>query len=267
MIAATDKSRQIRESRAPERAYVQDGFMGASGGLVANDRVEFAMKRLILALALALTLDCRVAIAQVGGMAGGAEGATPFGLGATGPLGNTAGTPVAPPGIPMGAIGLANPGVSPGPSGMACGTTVGAAAGVSSTMSGSTGGSSSGGMSGLSGLSTYDGGGFGACANGQPGAGASGGSTTVGGGVTAPSSPGEPVAKPGIPLGSTELAGGGISPAPVINNFNVTPILPPTAPPSSPCVTIDTSNTSSSGGGSMSTSSSSVSTSNTAGGC
>jgi hypothetical protein len=118
----------------------------------------------------------------------------------------------------MGALELGNAGVSPGPS-VPCasgGSTIGAGSSVA------------GSPSGMSNSTSFDGGGIngretsgllppscGGSANGRfasPQFGASG--LSSGGNGFQPSSPGEPVGRPGIPLGSTELGGAGLSPPP-----------------------------------------------------
>lgn len=68
------------------------------------------MMRFVTPTVAAALLGCGSAIAQVGGMSI-SPGTSPLGM--TSPLGLGPGSPVAPTGIPLGAIELASPGVSP----------------------------------------------------------------------------------------------------------------------------------------------------------
>jgi hypothetical protein len=183
--------------------------------------------RFAIATIAAALLGCGSAVAQVGGMSI-SPGASPLGL--TTPLGIGPGSPVAPAGTPLGATELAAPGVSP----TAFGTgAIAQCAGIGGSMpqtSFGIGSSSVGTMSGMgtsmvgtspgtsSSTSTFDGGGItgttsGACA-------AIGGSSLAGPAASA-SSPtgmgsGLSVNRLGIPLGSTELGAGGLSPPAVL---------------------------------------------------
>ena len=196
------------------------------------------MTRLLLAMAATL-LGCGAALAQVGGI-----GTSPLGM--TSPLGIGPAAPVAPTGIPLGATELASPGVSP----MTSGTSplVPSFGSASSCSGGSSAQASFGttmpnagtsGMVGTSSSSTvFDGGGIAGTASGTC---AGLGSSPVGAPAASASSPtgmGQPssVARGGIPLGSTELGVGGLSPMPEILTPN------PTAPVSTlsgtvPCPT------------------------------
>src|ERR1700730_14399983 len=108
--------------------------------------MEITMRRVLTAAVLAALLGNPV-FAQVGGMGN----PTP-GIGGAPPLATAPGSPVAPTGIPMGATGLASPGLSPPPAGaMSSGTS-----GNGTTCSAM--GSPSPGMSGSG--ATYDGGGM-----------------------------------------------------------------------------------------------------------
>jgi hypothetical protein len=174
-------------------------------------------------------------------------------LGMTSPLG-IPNAPVGQTGIPMGATELATPGVSPitagaapmigaacagaspGPAAMGSPTT-GAPAGTGSPVTGASAGMGSS-MPGLSGTALFDGGGMSATAPGACAASAP---------LASSMGPGSSVGMVGIPLGSTELGGGGLSPpsvalspnpsAPVINS------LPPlgTITPSDPSASLSTS--------------------------
>jgi hypothetical protein len=158
------------------------------------------------------------ASAQIGGI-----GPSPLGspLGMTSPLGIGPAPAVPRTGIPMGATELSSPGVSP----MTSGTSpLGAAPGNITTCS-SIGGSFSG-TTGTSGSSTtFDGGGMGnasgTCAGlaSGPSAGpASSASSPTGMGL------GSPVGRLGIPLGSTELGVGGLSPPPDVSSTPSAPL-------------------------------------------
>ena len=219
--------------------------------------------RFVAAALAATLLGSGSAIAQVGGSA---PGTAPLGM--TSPLGIGPAGAVAPTGVPMGAVELASPGLSPTISGVL--STGGSApcvtgsAGVSSStgMSPTTGMSSSTGISATSGVSSgantsgttsvFDGGGTSGMA--------SPGCTTAGSSLAGPAaSASSPTAmgsmlsggRTGIPLGSTELGAGGLSPPPVVPTIDPsapgttmivspsapTPILTPSAPVTLPCVT------------------------------
>jgi hypothetical protein len=194
------------------------------------------MTRLLIAALAGALLGCGTASAQVG-----AVPSAPSPLGMTSPLGIGPAPAVPPTGIPLGATELTSPGVSPttsgtsplGPAALSTITCNGinAMAGNLSGASSLTGGSSSTGTStpgtpgtpSISGSSTlFDGGGTvgtasGTCAgitgntSAQPAASAS--SPT---GMALPSA----VGRVGIPLGSTELGVGGLSPMPEIPSPN-----------------------------------------------
>ena len=203
-----------------------------------------------MAAAAAFLLSCAPAFAQVGGM-GITPGSSPLGM--TSPLGIGPGLPVAPVGIPLGATELASPGVSPTTSGASpmgpatgsialCsgigGSVPQASFGVSTAMTpgnpmtgmpfNSVSGSSVGtGMStGVSSPSTiFDGGGTTGNASGTCVAG--GGSALAGPAASASSPTGMSamsVGRVGIPLGSTELGAGGLSPPP--EDLTVNPSVP-----------------------------------------
>ena len=236
-----------------------------------------ALARLIATGAVATTatvlLGCWPAYAQVGGM-----GIFPGpALGMTSPLGVGPGSPVAPTRIPMGATELTSSGVSPLTSGA---SPLGLAIGGIATCSGAGGslpqaspgmGTSMPGTSFNTGMSTagtvgsttiFDGGGTSGSASGTCAgtAGApSAGSATPSTGMGSTSS----VSRLGIPLGSTEIGVGGLSPPsvaltpnPLAPLMTLTPLVVtpnPTAPLSTlgstaPCLTTGTGTLSIAGG-------------------
>ena len=237
-----------------------------------------ALARLIATGAVATTatvlLGCWPAYAQVGGM-----GIFPGpALGMTSPLGVGPGSPVAPTRIPMGATELTSSGVSPLTSGA---SPLGLAIGGIATCSGAGGslpqaspgmGTSMSGTSFNTGMSTagtvgsttiFDGGGTsgsasGTCAGtaGAPSAGSAVPSTGIMGSTSS-------VSRLGIPLGSTEIGVGGLSPPsvaltpnPLAPLMTLTPLVVtpnPTAPLSTlgstaPCLTTGTGTLSIAGG-------------------
>jgi hypothetical protein len=163
------------------------------------------MRRLWMIAAIAM-LGCSPAFAQVGGM----SVPTP-GIAATSPLGMSGalqpGTSVGPTGIPLGATELTSPGISP----MLTDRTSGMASGTACS-----GGSASTGISGgISGISTYDGGGL--AVGGAMGTGLPGSAGPCAAGAASPTasalslSPGG-ASRTGIPLGSVEIGNAGVSP-------------------------------------------------------
>jgi hypothetical protein len=151
-------------------------------------------RSLIVAMTATL-LVCSPAFAQVGG-----SDAAP-GLGITSPLGIGPGSPVAPTGMPLGATELASPGVSPSVSSMALsGTTC---SGMQSSTSGSSGSTA-----------LFDGGGLTGTASGACAGGGSGTLLQPAASASSPAGMGNlsSVRPVGIPLGSTELGAGGLSP-------------------------------------------------------
>ena len=156
------------------------------------------MRRLWMTVAIA-ALGCSPAFAQVGGT----SVPTP-GIAATSPLGmsgsSQTGTSVGPTGIPLGATELTSPGISPmltDPTGM-MGSTCSVDGSASTGISG-----------GISGVSTYDGGGL------AVGGGMLGGSaapcSAASSGVASSASP-SGASRTGIPLGSVEIGSAGVSP-------------------------------------------------------
>jgi hypothetical protein len=161
------------------------------------------MRHLWMVAAIAM-LGCSTALAQVGGM----NIPTP-GIAATSPLGTTGdsqlGTSVGPTGIPLGATELTSPGISPmftDPTGMmASGTTCSASASTSTGISG-----------GISGVSTYDGGGL-SIGGGMPLGGVASCAPASSGMASPPTSVSPTSAfRTGIPLGSVEVGSAGVSP-------------------------------------------------------
>ena len=193
------------------------------------------MTRVLMAATAAYLLTCGFASAQVGG-----TGPSPLGM--TSPLGTGPAAPVPPTGIPLGTTELGSVGVSPTTSGtspLSPPTTSSTAtcAGINSTAGNLSGGSSTGASSPASG-SLFDGGSLagtasGTCAGiatGPTGGPASSASSPTGMGSTSPNG------RVGIPMGSTELGVGGVSPPPA------TPTPNPSAPVSTfgsttPCPT------------------------------
>jgi hypothetical protein len=203
---------------------------------------EVNMTRLAMIATATILLSCGSAFAQI-------SGSVPSPLGMTSPLGIGPAPAVAGTGIPLGATELNSPGVSPMTSGV---SPLGSAplstttcAGVNSLVGNLSGASSMTGSSVGTGMSTsgtaassttFDGGGnvgtaSGTCAgiagttSGQPAASAS--SPT---GMASPSA----VGRVGIPIGSTELGVGGLSPMPEISTTNPSA---PTSIPGMPCST------------------------------
>lgn len=201
------------------------------------------MTRFAAATTAAFLLACGSAHAQVGGTS--ISPAMP--LGVTSPLGLGPGSQVAPTGIPMGATELAAPGVSPLTSGTLPAT---GATGTCSNVGGSVPQAAPGMGSSIYGSSTtmFDGGGL---SGGTSGACAGGASTPMLGAASA-SSPTEmgssasSVGRVGIPLGSTEVGVGGLSPPsvalapnPIAPLMTLTPLAAnPLTSPSTPLPTV-----------------------------
>jgi hypothetical protein len=182
----------------------------AGDRFVGHSIMEATVRRELIAAILATLLCCNPVFAQVGGIGSPAPG-----MGPTSPFGMSAAASgsVGPAGVPLGASELATPGLSPAPPGTLgsgftiCSAVVGAGSnsatgifdggGVGTSM-----GTSQIGMGGTSSAS-------GAC-NQSSGAGSTG---TL---PSTPSSPGPsaPLGIGTIPMGSTELNRGGVSPSP-----------------------------------------------------
>lgn len=146
----------------------------------------------------AVLLDCASAYAQVGASR---ALTSPLGMGPRLSIGQT--------GIPLGATELATPGVSPGAT---CGgAAAGASAGIGTSMTGGYG------------TTLFDGGGMNASTSGTCAAMGPGGPAGTGPMATS-MGPGSAVGRAGIPMGATELGGGGLSPPSVALSPN------PTAP-------------------------------------
>jgi hypothetical protein len=191
------------------------------------------MRRLLVTTTVSVLLGCSSALAQ-GTVGTGA----PVPLGFTSPLGIGPGASVGATGVPLGATELATPGVSPTAAGtsalgsMTTGTcsSVGASAQPTTPSSGnSSPGTSMAGTSGATGgtsapTALFDSTGISGTTSG-----------TCADGTTASSSPAASASSPGngsrsgigrvgVPLGSTELGSGGLSPLPNTGQSTVTPI-------------------------------------------
>jgi len=151
------------------------------------------MSRYVLPIALTVILSCGSAMAQVSSQ-GDPGLASPLGL--TSPLGVGPGSPVGPTGLPMGATELATPGVSPPPD-----------------------------MS-----MVFDGGGMATTLGSLPTA-TDSVMTNPSASASAPMATTSPqmVGRLGVPLGSVELGGGGLSPLP-----DPTTVLVPAVTPAAP---------------------------------
>jgi hypothetical protein len=221
-----------------------------------NCNAQKTAKGILTAATVWSLCNVGAAFAQVG------MGAVTQPLGTTSPLGIGAGAPVDGTGLPLGATELATPGVSPMTSGSsassamtmttpsACSSTMGAmqtaASGMGNSTSGTAGSlpgesSATGAISGTSAPTPlFDGAGIAGTASGtcatattassSPTASAS--SPTVGSRAT--------VRRVGIPLGSTELGTGGLSPLPDTMLQSQSTVVP-TGPSTVPCPTTGTS--------------------------
>jgi hypothetical protein len=187
------------------------------------------MKRLWTATVVAALLSCNCAFSPAFSQVGGMADPTP-GIAATSPLGVIPGASVPPTGIPLGARELASPGLSPLTDG-----TVGMA-GFGSTCSAV--GSPS---SGISGASTYDGGGMGLGMGASlPGSGVICGASSSGNTAAMSSTASGNVARTGIPFGSVEIGNAGVSPLVVVPTPSASLSMMGTLGPS-PSTTIGTS--------------------------
>jgi hypothetical protein len=179
------------------------------------------MKRLWTATVVATLLSCNCAFSPAFSQVGGMADPTP-GIAATSPLGVIPGASVPPTGIPLGATELASPGLSPLTDG-----TVGMA-GFGSTCSAV--GSPS---SGISGASTYDGGGMGLGMGASlPGSAVICGTSSSGSTAAMSSTASGNVARTGIPLGSVEIGNAGVSPLVVVPTPSAFPSMMGTLGPS-----------------------------------
>jgi hypothetical protein len=191
-----------------------------------------SMRRLIVTTAVSVLLGCSTAWAQVTVGTG-----APVPLGITSPLGMGPGASVGVTGIPLGATEMETPGVSPTAAGtsalgsMTAGTCSSIGASAQPTTSGpgnSSPGTSMAGTSGATGgmsapTALFDSTGISGTASG-----------TCAGGTTPSSNPGASASSPGngsrsgvgrvgVPMGSTELGTGGLSPLPNTVQSTVTP--------------------------------------------
>lgn len=191
------------------------------------------MRRALIAVMVAALFDCNLAFAQVGGM-----GSPTPGIGTTSPLGMTPGSSVPPVGLSMGATELASPGLSPSL------TDTTGMTGTGTTCSAM--GSPSAGASASS--TNFDGGGLGAgTGTPLPGSAATSGTCSTGASDAASSSAAMPSSSPsgvsrtGIPLGSVQIGGSGLSATPVPSSSISTMSPAPTVVmpvPSSPLSTL-----------------------------
>jgi hypothetical protein len=175
------------------------------------------MTRLLMVAMTAALLGSGSASAQIGELST-SPGPSPLGI--TSPLGIGPAAPVAPTGIPLGATELASPGVSPMTSGA---SPVVPAIGGATACSGAGALGSSTGIAnpGTSGSTTiFDGGGLGGTASGTCAASSS--SMAPAASASSPTGMGSTsaVGRVGIPLGSTELNVGGLSPPPDVLTAN-----------------------------------------------
>jgi hypothetical protein len=219
-----------------------------------NRNAQNTAKGILVAATVWSSCNVGAAFAQVG------MGAVTPPLGLTSPLGIGAAAPVGATGLPLGATELSTPGVSPMTSGSSassamttpsvCSSTMGAmqtaASGVGNSTSATPGSlpgesSATGAISGTSAPTPlFDGTGIAGTASGtcasattassSPTASAS--SPTVGSRTT--------VGRAGIPLGSTELGTGGLSPLPDPTLQSQSTVVP-TGPSTVPCPTTGTS--------------------------
>ena len=169
------------------------------------------MNKVTVGLVAALSLNCGPALAQV------ADTSPPLGM--TSPLAIGPGSPVGPPGVPLGATELNSPGLSP----MLGGTlSLGPAAAGSSQCSGAVANMAAP----MASIAPFDGGGTtgtasGTCAN-----------VGIGTSAAGNASPLTQVPRTGIPMGATELSPGGLSPPPTVQPPN--PVNSQLTPPSMP---------------------------------
>jgi len=187
------------------------------------------MGRVLMAALLAVLFGCSAAFAQITGT----DSIPP--LEATSPLGVGPGLPVAPTGIPLGATEMASPGMSPLTPGASPMAPSDVPTGCFATAAPSAIGTSS------AGISSFDGGGIAGTASGTCTAIATGGASSRP--AASASSPtgmasSGPVGRVGIPLGSTELGPGGLSPPPEALTVN-----PSTPVSTAPCQIGATSST------------------------
>ena len=191
------------------------------------------MTRMLMTAMAALILGCGTSSAQMGTSA-------PSPLGITSPLGIGPAAAVPPVGIPLGSTEVGSLGLSPTTSGI---SPVGPAPNDPATCRAIT--SPAGNLSGTSPSTAtgpsmlFDGGGMAGTASGTcapiiaPTTSASPETMTA------------PVGRIGIPMGSTELGAGGLSPIPTIPTPNPTApsMTPPTLAPGVPCATTGTTST------------------------
>ena len=193
-----------------------------------NFNAQKTAKGVLVAAIVWSLFDVGAAFAQVG------MGAVTPPLGMTSPLGIGTAAPVGVTGVPLGATELGTPGVSPmtanssGLSAMtapsACSSTMGAMQTATSGMGNSTGGtagslpgesSSTGAISGTSAPTPlFDGTGIAGTASGTCASAATASSSPTSSAASPTLGSRSTVGRAGIPMGSTELGTGGISPLP-----------------------------------------------------
>jgi hypothetical protein len=221
------------------------GPPGSARRVSMQNEVESMMTRIVMATMAAALLGCGSAIAQVGGI-GVSPGPSPLGM--TSPLGIGPGSAVPPTGLPLGTTEVPTLGVSPTTSGTSPLPPTTSCGGIGGSIPQASFGAASTGMGTASGTgtssagtssSTFDGGSTAGTPSGTCG-GAAG--SSLAGPAASASSPtgmgsGSTGSRIGIPMGSTELGVGGLSPPPVVSAPN------PSAPQStlgtttSPCST------------------------------
>jgi hypothetical protein len=216
-----------------------------------QNKAEPMMIRFVMAIMATALLGCGPAFAQVGGMTI-PPGPSPLGM--TSPLGIGPGSAVPPTGLRLGATEVPALGVSPMPSSTSPLTTCSgiggsipqASYGAASSSMGTTSGmgTSSAGISGST--STFDGGSIAGTASGTCAAAAG---SSLGGPAASASSPtgmgsASSVGRVGIPLGSTKLGVGGLSPPPTILTPNFSAPQSTLGTTMSPCPTTGMSATS-----------------------
>ncbi|MGZ3292311.1 MAG: hypothetical protein ACXU9D_03450 [Xanthobacteraceae bacterium] len=206
------------------------------------------MRRFLIAAVTCSLLGCGRALAQVGMIT-----AAPAPLGVTSPLGLGPGAPVGATGIPLGATELATPGVSASVAGTAalgsmtastaC-SGIGASAQSSTSIPGTSGMASSTAITAPGSVTAgvqvptplFDSAGMSGNASGTCASGSAIASSSPTASASSPTSLGSTtIGRVGIPLGSTELSPGGLSPLPDIT-LQSQPSASTTGISTSPCV-------------------------------
>jgi hypothetical protein len=178
--------------------------------------------------AVAAVLNCGPAVAQTNGFGGSSAG-----MGATSPLSLGSGSTVQPAGVPLGSTEIAAPGISPAapPSG----------AGLNPENTNCSNSINSGVRpSGAS----FDGGGI----SGSASSSCVTTATTNSAGTSNPSAATSSAGRVGIPLGSTELGGAGLSSVAPVSTATVSPIVSSPSSGGIPCTAAHASTTMATGG-------------------